>query len=195
MKLLPTFSFHQNYFNNLDEIENFLKETTWKKKYTFFPRYHVYLYEPDKVLGIKGLGIDKLYNGFFGTCLGSKQETIGDIIFVIKKEIKTVEIIDWDFNHKFMLSYYNYIRSKYPNIGLLELYNRNVMLSKSAEVKVKKLLLLYVENQAKKNGCNIIIRNVHSDTDEYNDLKDNGYILTNDTTKKKYLKTYKHIEE
>jgi hypothetical protein len=54
------------------------------------------------------------------------------------------------------------------------------MLSESDEIKMKKLLLSYVEYQAKKNGCNMIIRNVHSDTNEYNDLKDNGYILTNE---------------
>ena len=173
------------YFINFLQITDYLKYGIQPKTTLtslLFPKYHInYVQSTEKNIYLR---MHELNGGFLGTIFRANYRPIGAIDLEIQEDKKTVEIKWWMINnelhHKFSPGLYA------------------PQLSDSDAHDVKQLLLSYAEDKAREYKCNKIKRDVHRSLNEYNyELKDNGFILTNERADDHYywLKTYKFLKE
>lgn len=173
------------YFNSLKEVSNYLVNGHVECSIgsNLFAKYHVF-YLPGTTEQKKLLRIEEYSNGYFGTTFGAKKRPIGSIDLDIKKDSKTAEISWWLINDELHEKWTGKGNCYAPPLSQIDAKEMN------------KLLLSYVEAEAKDNDCNKIKRDVHQSLNEYNHhLKDNGFILTDEKADDHFawIKTYKYM--
>ena len=161
------------YVNNLKDIRFFLKGTFINDIKSFIqPKYYVhYLCRTDDTY--KCLRIEEISNGLFGTRLFAKTRPIGGIDLLLENNTNSNSNLESYIDIKWLFINNDWFQSKVNN----NLYAP--ALNDSDSLMVQNILLSYAVDFAKENNCKIIKRYVHQSLNEYNnELKDNGYILT-----------------
>jgi hypothetical protein len=168
-----------NYFDTIDQVKKYLLNKI-NPPIILFPKYSVSYIESTDTH--KYLIIEKLKNGLFGTLINAIKYPIGSIDLEINKQKSLVEINWWMVNNEAFNKLHKGLYSP--------------PLSSQESKQMKELLIKYAEIEALINNIKLIKRDIHNSLNEYNnDLKDFGFILTDEKADDNYywIKIYKEL--